>query len=114
MFLFKLVKGFIKLIFSLVIGLVLTIWLISAAISYFKSGELPYQDMSYMITAYEKNSEDPRGTWSQCPVCDKYYYKDDSPCCSRKCEKEYREMLKAWNSANKERRFIENHGKKFK
>ena len=114
MFLFKLVKGFIKLVFSLVIGLILIIWLVGAFISYKQSGELPYQDVTYMISSYEKNAEAPRGTWSKCPVCDKYYYKDDSPCCSHKCEREYREMVKAWNSVNNGRQFIENHGKNFK
>ena len=114
MFLWKMIKGFVKLVFTLVFGIVFLVWLISAVVSYQKSGELPYQDVTYMISSYEKNAQDPRGTWSQCPVCDKYYYKDDSPCCSRKCEKEYRGMVKAWNSANHDRKFIENHGKKFK
>jgi hypothetical protein len=114
MFLFKLIKGFIKLVFSLVVGLVLIIWLVRAFISYKQSGELPYQDVTYMMSSYVKNDEVPRGTWCQCPVCDKYYYKDDSPCCSHKCEREYREMVKAWNSVNNNRQFIENHGKKFK
>lgn len=114
MFLWKIVKGFVKLVFMLVIGIIFVVWLIGATASYQKSGELPYQDMTYMMTSYEKNAEAPRGTWCQCPVCDKYYYKDDSPCCSHKCEREYRDLVNTWNSVCKDRRFIENHGKKFK
>lgn len=114
MFLWRLIKGFVKFVFLLVIGIIFVIWLIGAVVSYHKSGELPYQDVTYMMTSYEKNEEVPRGTWCQCPVCDEYFYKEDLPCCSDKCEKEYRDIVRAWNSANKDRQFIENHGKKFK
>lgn len=117
MFIFKLVKLFIKLVFSIILfilGIVFLVWVIGASVSLKQSAELPYENVTYMISSYEKNDEVPRGTWCQCPVCGKYYYKDDSPCCSYKCEMEYKKMVKAWNSAQQDRRYIENHGKKFK
>lgn len=117
MFIFKLVKLFFRLLFSLIlgiIGVIFLVWVISASISYHKSGELPYDNVTYMMSSYEKNDEVPRGTWCQCPVCDKYFYKEDNPCCSHKCEMDYKKMVSAWNSAQQEKRLIENYGKKFK
>ena len=114
MFLFRIIKSFVKFVFSLAIGIIFIVWLISTFFGDRQDDGLPYQDVTYMMTSYEKNAEFPRGTWCQCPVCDKYYYKDSSPCCSYKCEREYKEMIKAWNSAQQDRKYIENHGKKFK
>lgn len=114
MFLWKLVKGFIKFVFFLIIGVIFIVWLISAFVTYKNGTEMPFQNVSYMMTSYEKNAEVPRGTWCQCPVCDEYYYKGDYACCSAKCEREYHDLVKAWNSANRDKQFIENHGKKFK
>ena len=114
MFIWRLFKGFIKLVIAISIIIFFFVWAIGAVVSYHRSGELPYDNVTYMISSYEKNDEVPRGTWCQCPVCGKYYYKEDSPCCSHKCEMEYKEMVRVWNSAQQDKRMIENHGKKFK
>ena len=110
----KIIKGFFKLGLLLFIGAMFIGWLIGAAVSYHESGELPYDNVTYMMECYEKNVEAPRGSGSHCPVCDQYYYKGDFACCSAKCEREYHDIVRAWNSANGDRKFIENHGKKFK
>ena len=114
MFIWNLVKGVIKLVFGLVIGILLIVWLVGAAISYKQSAELPYENVTYMMESYEINTTVPRGTWCECPVCKKNFYKEDSPCCSHKCESEYHKLVSAWNSAQQDREYIENHGKKFK
>lgn len=97
---------------SIILGIIFIILVIGGVISHKESGELPYQNVTYMRTSYEKNAEFPRGTWCQCPVCDEYFYKDNLPCCSQKCEREYHDIVHAWERGDRE--FVEQHGKKFK
>ena len=114
MFLFKIIKGFVKLTFFLLFSIIIFALIIGTIVHCSVDAELPNQNVTYMITSYNKNAEVPIGTWCQCPICEKYYYKEDVPCCSYRCEKEYHDIVKAWNSANYNKRYIENHGKKFK
>lgn len=114
MLIWKLIKGLIKVAISVGVIIFLIIWAIGASISYKQSSELPYDNVSYMIQAHEKNAEFPKGTWCECPKCHKNFYKENTPCCSHKCEREYQELVRAWYSAQQDKQFIENHGKKFK
>ena len=116
---FKVVKFFIKLGVGIILGIISLVVIFCLAINGItnrvKSYELPYHDVSYMITSYEKNAEAPKGTWCVCPVCEKeYYYKDKTVCCSPECEKKYHEIVKAYNDAKAGRKFVERQGKKFK
>lgn len=113
-----LVKGLVKFGFLLGAGFVILIWWFSTGgtnVDNEEDTELPFQNVTYMMTSYEKNAEAQRGTWCQCPVCDNYYYKENYPCCSYKCEKEYHELVRAWHSSNSSaKQYIEKHGKKFR
>ena len=116
---FKAIKFFVKLGIGIALGVIILLFILGGLIggvsNYVKSSELPYHDVTYMIDAYKKNAEAPKGTWCVCPVCeDEYFYKNRNACCSKECEEKYHEIVKAYNNAKDGRKFVEQQGKKFK
>ena len=114
MLIWKTIKFVVKLSLGLIIGVFIVGWIISGIISYHMSGELPFDNVTYMKESYGKNAEVPKGTWCECPVCGENFYKSNSPCCSQKCEKDYWDCVNAFNKGEIERKKVESYGKKFK
>ena len=108
----NLIKFFAKLFFSLVLGVIIIYAIIAGTKNYIANPDGPYDDVTYMIKSYEKNAEVGKGTWCQCPVCDEYYYKDDSPCCGHECEGTYWTIVDAWDIIQPYKELIESYGKK--
>lgn len=116
------ITNVIKFFIGLALGILICIGLVMTCfydvVATAKSGELPYDNVTYMIHSYHKCEVEDKGTFLECPVCGKYFYKDNLNCCSQKCEDEYWEICDAWEDAQEciqeKQKFIEQHHKKFK
>lgn len=62
--------------------------------------EHPSTDVPRMIAAHEKIEASLAGTPAVCPICGTEYNRYDTGpylvCCSRRCEREYRAIVDAW------------------
>lgn len=109
MLVWKLVKFVMKLVLGLVLFILLLIFGIRAVYNYYDRMEVQTFDVSGIVETYEKNLREPEGAWIACPMPHedepnhyKYFMKEDSPFCSKECEKHYREVVRTWNSAQDE------------
>ena len=115
MFVFKIAKLFLKLILGFVITAIITGIIISAASDWFKSGEMPTNNISYRVEMYKVCERSPIGTYLECPVCRNTYYKEPGHnCCSEKCERIYYELVADWNQTQNGNNRIEAYGFKAK
>ena len=57
------------------------------------------EEMTHMVSSYNKIKAAPYNSWNTCPVCKKGYYKNHASivCCSEYCENEYWSRVVAWN-----------------
>lgn len=109
-----LIKNFFKIAALLILGGIFALAVFKGTVDYVKNPDEPYDDVSYMIKSYEKNAEADFLSYCQCPVCNKYFIKDNTPCCNSECEKNYWNLANAWESVQDEKLLIESFGKKFR
>ena len=112
----KIIKFFFKLAIGLVIGILIVVWLVNAAVDFTTRQTAPSDNMTMTIYSYNNSVNVPIGEINACPVCGKYFKRETTKyvCCSPECEKEYWELYRAWTSTEKSREYIESHGKQFK
>ena len=60
-----------------------------------------YDDVPHMMDMYDTARSAPRGAYCRCPVCDKFYYRGETVCCTRDCENTYWGIVKLYNDALK-------------
>ena len=115
MFIFKIAKLFAKLILGFILTAVLTAIVINVAADWFRSGEMPTNNVSYRIDMYNTCEKAPIGTYLECPVCRKTYYKEPGHnCCSDKCEREYHELVYGWEQTQQGSNTVKSYGFKAK
>ena len=120
MFIWNIVKFFIKLGIGLVIGIAILILIVHSGIGSVKDyRDDNYLSMTNVEMSYINISEAPVGSTCKCPLpyCDNYYTKTagmNTVCCSEKCEREYHELMAHWKNGEREKDFIESRGIKFK
>ena len=69
----------IKFFIGLALGILICIGLVMTCfydvVETAKNGELPYDNVTYMIHSYHKCEVEDKGTFLECPVCGKYFYR---------------------------------------
>ena len=112
----KVIKFFIKLAIGIVIGILVAVFIVNAVVHQVKCYETNTEDVTNMMYVYRNVSDAAVGELCVCPVCGKQYHKKagNTVCCSPECEKTYWDLVAAWKGTEKNRDFIESHGKNFR
>lgn len=111
---FKVAKFVIKIGLGIGLGILILIWTGAAIVGWIRSGENPHDNMSFVINDVNKCEKYPVGTYIACPICEREFYKENSPFCSRKCEDKYWDMKRNYDTATQAEKNLNSYGKNYK
>jgi hypothetical protein len=118
---FKIAKFFTKIAIGtglVVAAFVFILYLFVGGVkTYFREGELPYNDASYIVRAHQTCEESEIGTGHVCciPGCETIFYKKSNnvnACCPEH-ERQYQEIYKSWLAGLENKEKLEKQGVKF-
>ena len=101
MFIFRMIKAFCKEVFGFILAGIFIMGIISILIDRRAENQAEVDKVSTIMKSYELNDSAPDGVLIVCPLCpgtSHGFQKHGSNFCGAQHEKEYWEMVAAWNT----------------